>query len=154
MIVRPYHLGDEQAFIDLFRRSVREVAPSKYSHEQVEAWIGNLAAASRIRERASERETYVAEENTRMLGWIEMTTDGHLDVLYCAPEATRKGVADALYATVLKRAHDLALKRLHTEASYFAESFFRRHGWVLEEREVIVRSGISIPRARMQIILF
>lgn len=74
------------------------------------------------------REVFVAEDDALLLGWIEFESDGHLDMLYCAPEAARTGVAQQLYDTALERAKALGITRFFAEASLFSESFFRRNG--------------------------
>jgi N-acetylglutamate synthase-like GNAT family acetyltransferase len=99
------------------------------------------------------REAFIAEDEGRVLGWIDLLPDGHIDMFYCLPEVTRKGVADTLYANVLGRAKELSLQRLFSDGSVFAESFFTKHDWVIDEREVIVREGVEINRARMSVLL-
>ncbi|HET9028556.1 MAG TPA: GNAT family N-acetyltransferase [Candidatus Aquilonibacter sp.] len=152
--VRSYQLGDAPALIELFERSVRDVGPARYSPAQVSAWLRGARDPQHWHERLAEREAYIAQTpDGTVLGWIEMELDGHLDYLYCAPEATRSGVADVLYAVLIAGARKLGITRLTTEASRFAESFFSRHGWQLDRREVITRDGVEIDRARMSVAL-
>lgn len=148
--IRGYRTGDASALIEVFERSVAGLAPAKYSDMQVAAWLSGTRDARTWHARIHPREAYVAEgTHGRLLGWIEMELDGHLDFLYCVPEAARTGIADTLYAVLVAGARKLGVKRLHTEASTLAESFFLRHGWSLDARETITRAGVAIPRARM-----
>ena len=70
-------------------------------------------------------------------------------MLYCAPEAAGRGVAARLYATAETCARERGLTALTTAASRFAESFFRKHGWSVDERETVISFGVEIQRARM-----
>jgi putative acetyltransferase len=98
-------------------------------------------------------ETFVAENGALLVGWIELESDGHIEMLYCAPEATRNGTAAQLYAAAISRAQQLGMRKLYCEASLLAESFFTKQGWTVDERETVVRNGVGIPRALMSMIL-
>ena len=150
--IRGYEDGDAPTLIEVFERSVRVIGPSKYSDMQVAAWLSPSRDARAWNRRILEREAYVAQRGDgRIVGWIEMEANGHLDFLYCAPDAAGKGVADMLYAVLLAGARKLGVTHMTTEASRFAESFFRRQGWQVEKRETVMRSGIGIDRAVMTI---
>ncbi|MEO6914206.1 MAG: GNAT family N-acetyltransferase [Candidatus Baltobacteraceae bacterium] len=152
--MRPYRNGDERDLVHVFHRSVREVAIARYSDLQVRAWSSSVPDPKEWRKRMRQRETFVADNGSTLVGWIELVKNGHLDMLYCAPEAAGTGVAGRLYDEIIRRAHELILMRLFTEASLFAESFFRKRGWKVDEREIVIRAGVEIPRARMSTINF
>ena len=153
LIVRRYEPGDEHGVIRVFASSVRTIAPAKYSEEQVRAWLAGrrdpIAWAKRMRNRV----TFVACNGNAIVGWIEMEADGHVDFLYCSAEAAGKSVAGGLYDALLPVARELGLRRLFSEASHFAESFFSKRGWTVDAREVVVRETIEIARARMSLVL-
>jgi putative acetyltransferase len=90
----------------------------------------------------------VREDGVRA-GWIELEGNGHVEMLYCAPEAAGHGVAAHLYAAAELLARERGLTHLTTDASRFAESFFGKHGWHVDERETVTRFGVEIQRARM-----
>jgi putative acetyltransferase len=148
--VRPYRDGDAQALCEVFFRSVREVGPAKYDDAQLQAWAHDMPDATAWGDRMRENETFVAvREDEVPVGWIELEAAGHVQMLYCAPEATGRGVAAQLYAAAEALARERGLSGLTTDASLFAESFFRKQGWILDERETVIRFGIAVQRARM-----
>lgn len=151
MIVRRYEAGDEHAAIGVFVQSVRVIGPSKYSTAQVDAWLSAHRDPQAWAMRMLGRETFVALDGGRVVGWIEMENDGHVDFLYCSPEAAGQGVAGALYDELLARVREMRLPRLFSEASRFAEPFFLKRGWKVDAHEVVVRQGIEIQRARMSL---
>lgn len=149
MQIRRFRDSDTEALIALFKRSVLELGPKKYSVEAVREWAGGEKDVDRWREEMQQSETFVAEDAGTILGWIEFENDGHLDMLYCLPEAAGTGVAQQLYDVALERAREMKITRFFAEVSRFSESFFLKNGWTIEYRETLVRNGVEIPRARM-----
>jgi len=148
--VRPYRDGDAASLCTLFFRSVREIGPAKYDAAQVAAWAHEVPDAAAWGARMRQNTTFVAVgPDDAQVGWIELESDGHVDMLYCAPEAAGRGVAAQLYAAAEAVARRRGLTQLTSAASRFAESFFRRHGWNVDEREAVTRFGVEIQRARM-----
>lgn len=149
MQIRAFRDSDTDTLIELFKRSVLELGPAKYSADAVRAWAGGEKDVNRWRRRMAAAETFVAECDGEILGWIEFERDGHLDMLYCSPTAAGKGVAQRLYDFAVQRARELGILRFFAEASRFSESFFLKNGWTVDQREILVRDGAEIPRARM-----
>ena len=150
--VRRYRDGDAGPLCALFFRSVRELGPEKYDDDQVRAWADAVPDAVMWGNRMRANETFVAvsgEDDDVPVGWIELEADGHVEMLYCAPEAAGRGIAAQLYATAEALARERGVTTLTTHASRFAEPFFRKHGWNVDERETVIRFGVGIERARM-----
>jgi putative acetyltransferase len=148
--VRRYRDGDSTALCELFFRSVREIGPAKYDDAQVRAWAHAVPDATAWGRRMRANETFVALRADGVpLGWIELETAGHVEMLYCAPDAAGRGVAAQLYAAAESLACQRGLTHLTADASRFAESFFFKNGWRVDERETVTRFGVEIQRARM-----
>ncbi len=149
LAIRSYRDGDAPLLIDVFRRSIAGIAPSKYTAEAVAAWIGGERDVYAWARRMHENITFVAVEDAPA-GWIELEDSGHLEMLYCAPEVAGRGVAQRLYDAAMQRAAEKGIERFTADASRFAESFLQKNGWKVEYREDIVRDGVTIARARMR----
>jgi putative acetyltransferase len=150
MIVRRFEPRDAPALCEIYYRSVHEVACARYDSAQVAAWAPRLPDSQRWLAQFVEYETFVADNDVgTAVGWIAMTREGYLDMLFCLPEATRCGIAGELYAAVERSAFELGLARLTAHASLFAESFFKKRGWIVDERETVDRYGVAIERAVM-----
>ena len=117
--VRHYVTGDAAALIDVFVRSVRGLGPRDYTAAQVEAWVSRIGGPERTHARCSDgRLVLVAVDAAdRPLAFIDLEDDGHIDMLFCVPEAAGTGVADALYARLEEAARHRGTARLYTEAS-------------------------------------
>ncbi|HKU80822.1 MAG TPA: GNAT family N-acetyltransferase [Candidatus Tumulicola sp.] len=151
--IRPFRPGDETDLLRVFRRAVSETAISKYPQTQVTAWLSSGPTEESLRTSMRDRDVFVAVRDGTALRWIDLLPDGHIDMFYCSPEASGSGVADRLYATVLERAKSLGVSRLYSEASRFAESFFKRHDWKVDERETIQCDGVDIVQAKMSVLI-
>ena len=149
MRIRDFRESDTEAIIDLYKRSVLEIAPSKYEPHAVQAWAGGEHDAVEWVQRMRNSETIVAEERETILGWIEFERSGHLAMLYCSPEAAGTGVAQQLYDTALERAKKLGISRFFADASLFSESFFLKNGWTVDERKRVTHNGADFMLARM-----
>ncbi len=150
MAVRRFEVSDAAKVCEIYYRSVREVASAKYDAEQIAAWAPEIPDPKRWLERLREYETFVAANDAgELVAWIAMSPTGYIDMLFCLPEATRRGIAAELYAAVERVAVAGGLPELTAHASRLAEPFFRKQGWVVDQYETVVRNGVGIPRARM-----
>lgn len=147
--VRPYRTGDAKSLVRIFFASVHEIGRVKYDEAQVRAWAPSTPSPIEWETRMRLNETFVAERNGDLVGFIELERNGHLTMLYRSPGISGNGVTEALYCVVEARACELGIPHIRTEASLLAESFFAKHGYSLDSRENVERNGVSLPRARM-----
>ena len=149
--IRDYERRDAAGVADVFYRSVREVARSDYTAEQVKAWIPGRWDAEREHQRSGDgRLVLVAEDGTgHVVAFIDMEPDGHIDRLFCAPEAAGRGIASRLYEAIETAARARGIDRLFTEASELARRFFERKGFTVLERQDQTLRGVPIHNYRM-----
>jgi putative acetyltransferase len=149
--IRAYEPRDAAGVADVFYRSVREVAPSDYTADQVQAWAPRPVNAERERHRSGDGRLVLvaADQQGRAVAFIDLEPDGHIDRLYCAPEAAGKGVATQLYEAIEAAARSQGIRQLFTEASELARRFFERKGFTVLERQDMVLRGVPIHNYRM-----
>jgi putative acetyltransferase len=153
--IRTYRREDAAGVADVFYRSVREVARSDYTDDQVRAWVpGRWDAEQEHRRSGDGRLVLVAaDERDRVVAFIDLEPDGHIDRLFCAPEAAGRGIASRLYDGIETAAREQGLGRLYTEASELARRFFERKGFVVLERQDKILRGVQIHNYRMEKVL-
>jgi putative acetyltransferase len=149
--IRTYEPHDAAAVADVFYRSAREVALSDYSVDQVRAWVPARPDAARTHLRCSDgRLVLVATgEQGYVVAFIDLEPDGHIDRLFCAPEAVGQGIASQLYDAIEGAAREQRIGRLFTEASELARRFFERKGFIVLARQDKVLRGVPIHNYRM-----
>jgi putative acetyltransferase len=103
LAIRNYRWNDLDDVIDVFNRAIRETAYKDYTPAQLDAW----AQPDRQiwAERRLSRPTWVAEVDGQVVGFTDLESDGHVDMMYVHPCAAGKGFARAL----LEKAEEHAL---------------------------------------------
>jgi putative acetyltransferase len=149
-VVWDYVRGDAEPICRLFYEAVRTVNLAHYSPEQVRAWAPEVPDPHAWHGRMSGRHTLVAVEGSEVVGFAELEEDGHLDMLYCRPDAVGRGVGSGLYAAVEERARGLGAGRISTEASITARPFFERRGFAVLRRNTVSRGGIGLTNFSME----
>jgi putative acetyltransferase len=136
------------ALLALFEQSVRRLGPEHYSPEQVEQWAQGArhpGLASQLREHHG----WVMEQEGIPLGFVTLSDDGHLSLLYVSADHQRQGLGGLLLEQALQAASQLGLHSLTTEASTFSLALFLRHGFEQAGLETVERGGVSFVRHRL-----
>ena len=149
MVIRSYLDSDAAACVEVYYRAVHDGAGRHYTAEQRHAWAPEPPDHEVFGARLAAAETFVAERDSGVVGFVSLTSDGYVDLFFVLPEEMGKGISDALYAMIVNRAGRLSLTQMTTHASHLARSFFLRHGWVSDEEETVIRHGVALKRTAM-----
>ena len=153
LFVRPYALKDGRDTLRVFHEAVRRGAASAYTAAELSAWVAPaLDAAAWIAAR-SRYATWVAEQRGEVIGFVDLTADGEIDMLFVHPDHTRRGVGSALLKEVELRARTSHVQRLHARASLVGEPVFARAGFVVRRRQWAERNGERLTQAVMEKVL-
>jgi putative acetyltransferase len=150
--IRTYEPRDAAGVADVFYRSVREVALSDYTPDQVVAWVPERLDVERGHLRSSDGRLVLvaADEQDHVVAFIDLEPDGHIDRLFCAPEAVGQHLASRLYDGIEAAARAQGIGRLYTEASELARRFFERKGFIVLERQDKILRSVPIHNYRME----
>lgn len=134
--IRPFENRDAQSIADLTLAAIRSVGSHRYSAEQVAAWAARHPGSDRLLAR-HEGGSFIlvavcSQDNPAAYSLLE--PDGHLDMLYCHPDHTRRGLAELLLARSEEIARERGNTRLYTEASELARAAFERAGYRVQHR--------------------
>ena len=80
----------------------------------------------------------------------DVEADGHIDHLFCRPDAAGTGVTSVLYGHMEAAAVRRGLKRLYVEASEPARRFFLKNGFTVLGRRDFELSGVPIHNFAME----
>ncbi|MGR3758739.1 GNAT family N-acetyltransferase [Roseobacteraceae bacterium NS-SX3] len=149
--VRAFRAADAGALAEIFHTAVRELGRRHYTREQVQAWSPAQPDPARMLAKATDgRAVWVAvDSGDAPLAFIDLEPNGHIDMLFCRPEAAGRGLASALYEQAEAAARRRNIRLLHVEASEGARPFFERKGFVLDKRRTVQRQGVLIHHYRM-----
>jgi putative acetyltransferase len=146
---------DSAVLAEVVWRSVREAALHYYTTAQVQAWLPEKPSAEAVIDRVSDgRTTLVARDpDQQIVGYIDLEPNGHIDHLFCVPEAIGTGVASKLYDELERLALAREIPRLYVEASEGARRLFERSGFIVEARRDFPLNGVLIHNYAMSKIL-
>jgi putative acetyltransferase len=152
MKVRPYRSEDAPALAALFHAAVHGIARLHYSQAQVDAWAPEVPDAERVRARAADGRTMLVavDDSGAPLAYGDFEADGHIDHLFCRPDAAGTGVTTALYAALEAAARARGIGLLYVEASEPARRFFLRRGFHLVARRDFEIGGVAIHNFEME----
>lgn len=148
--IRPYATSDASALAILFRASVRQIASRDYSAPQIEAWAPRFIDERVFGQRCESKSTWVAEILSRIAGFSDLESDGHVDMLYVHPDFERRGVARALLRHIEEVARAKGLRRLYVEASITARPVFEAAGFRTIVPQIVTVRGASMKNYRME----
>ncbi|MEM8836690.1 MAG: GNAT family N-acetyltransferase [Pseudomonadota bacterium] len=152
MLIRPFKTSDAAALSEIFHASVHIIGSRYYNAQQVNAWSPHRVSEEAFIARVSDgRSVYVAvNENDKLVGFIELEKDGHIDCFYCDPSVVGTGVGSALYDHLEKAARAQGLDRLDVAASEAAKPFFLGKGFHLVRRQTVERNGVPLHNYLME----
>ena len=150
--IREYQDGDAPIIARLFYDSVQELGARRYRSDQVAAWAPHSPDPAALHAGARDgRITLVALDTAgAIIAWGDLEPNGHIDNLYCRPDAAGTGVALELLDELLRRASAWGIARVHTAASELARGLFERAGFVLRERRDFELHGVPIHHYAME----
>ena len=152
MEIRLFRDTDAGALAAIFFSSVREIGGRHYTADQVAAWAPGLPDADVFARRASDGRTFLVAigENGQPIAYGDLEADGHIDHIYCSPEAAGCGVARLLYEELERVARSAGINVLFVEASEPAKRFFARQGFEQVGRNDFELDGVAIHNYRMR----
>jgi len=141
--IRSYRHSDAGAVAALTLAAIRETGLRAYSPAQTEAWAARYSV-QRLLDGAAKGEVILvaADDADHPLAYTVLEDGGHLDMLYCHPAHTGKGLGLALLAAAEAAARAQGVTRLFTEASELARPVFTRAGYaVVHRRDFTIASA-------------
>lgn len=94
---------------------------------------------------------YLACRSGKIVGFIELEDDGHIDRFYTHKDFQRQGVGHALYDHLVVQADVRGIHGFYVEASPFARPFFEREGFQLKKENRIERAGQILTNFSMSL---
>lgn len=149
MHIRPARAGDTAALARVFFEAVRE-GPSPYTQAQRAAWLPQAHDPVAFSARLAGLHVAVAEDAGLPVGFIAMTPEGYIDLVFIVAAARGRGAFRGLHDTVERAARAQGLNRLWTHASLMAQPAFRAMGFKVIRHELSERAGETLARAEME----
>lgn len=143
---------DTEEIVSLFYETVHSVNSKDYSQSELDAWAPRDEKESKMKsweESLGQNITFVAKVNDRIVGFSDLTHNGHLDRLYVHKDYQGQGIATALVDMLESEAKILNLLEIDTEARITAKPFFEHRGYKIVCSQTVERKGVKLTNFKM-----
>ncbi len=138
-----YHIrsatkADLPAMLEVFVQAIEQTAAKDYSQAQRDAWSASAKNSERWERAMNNQEFWVAVIDGKIVGFISLENKNYVDFLYVHPRYTRRGIAQALYDTLLATFFVELRRRTYaqptsselcSDVSHTARPFFEKQGF-------------------------
>jgi len=148
--LRPFLPADTPVLAAIFAAAIQELTGDDYDEEQQEAWASAADDEQEFGKKLAGELTLIANLKNAPVGFASLRGKDHIDMLYVHPNAAGQGVASALLDALEKLARARGAEKLTVDASDNAQEFFRKRGYVAQQRNSITINGEWLANTTMQ----
>jgi len=148
--LRPMLPADAPLVAEIFRASIAELTSDDYSEAQQEAWASAAEDEAAFAKKLAGQLTLLATLEGSPVGFISLAGSDRLDMLYVHPAATGHGAGAMLADAVEKLAASRGVAKLKVDASDSALEFFKKRGYVAQQRSTVLRGDEWLANTTME----
>jgi len=121
-----------------------------YGEAQQEAWAMVAQDEEAFGKKLAAQLTLLATLENSPVGFASLKGADHIDMLYVHPSVAGQGVATMLCDALEKLAGGRGATKLTVDASDTASDFFRKRGYVAQQRNSVTVNGEWLANTTMQ----
>jgi putative acetyltransferase len=148
--LRPFLAADTPVLAAIFAAAIQELTGDDYSEAQQEAWASVADDEAAFGKKLAGELTLIATLQNAPVGFAALRGNDHIDMLYVHPGVAGQGVGATLCDALEKLAGARGTKRLTVDASENALEFFRKRGYVAQQRNSVTIQGEWLANTTMQ----
>lgn len=150
-IIRLATLDDAEGICAAHIASIREVCAKDYSTEQIEAWAGPKNAEMYRKSIDDGNAIFVAEENDRIVGFIELDFDHHeIRAFYLRKVAIGRGIGSELLAQAEQVFRSSGSEEIHLNSTLTSVGFYEKRGFTNHGGTIFeLPNGVGLECVRM-----
>lgn len=148
--LRPFLPADTPVLAAIFAAAVQELTGDDYDETQQEAWASVADDEAEFGKKLAGGLTLIATLKNAPVGFASLKGKDQIDMLYVHPAAAGQGVASALLDALEKLAGARGAANLTVDASDNAQEFFRKRGYVAQQRNSVTINGEWLANTTMQ----
>lgn len=150
MRIRTYRKRDIPMISRLYYDTIHRINCTDYTREQIQAWAPTVPSDDFWQERFNRYVVYVAEQASRIVGFTELESTGHIDCFFVHHQWQRRGVGTSLMNRVEATAERRCVPRLFAEVSVTAKPFFLGRGFHVVRKKSAMRGGVALDQYVME----
>jgi putative acetyltransferase len=148
--LRPYLASDTPILAQIFVAAIQELTGDDYNAAQQEAWAAAAEDEAAFGKKLASELTLIATMQNSPVGFASLKGADHIEMLYVHPSAAGQGVGAMLVDALEKLAGARGAKTLSVDASDSALDFFKKRGYVAQQRNSVPRHGEWLANTTMQ----
>jgi len=148
--LRPYLASDTPILAQIFVASIQELTGDDYNEAQQEAWAAAAEDEAAFGKKLASELTLIATMQNSPVGFASLKGADHIEMLYVHPSAAGQGVGAMLVDALEKLAGARGAKTLSVDSSDSALDFFKKRGYVAQQRNSVPRHGEWLANTTMQ----
>ena len=148
--LRPFLAADTPLLAAIFVASIEELTGDDYSEAQQEAWAAAAEDEAQFSERLAGELTLIATLQNSPVGFAALKGADHIDMLHVHPSVVGQGVGAMLCDALEKLAAARGAKTLTVDASDNSNEFFRKRGYVGQQRNTVAINGEWLANTTMR----
>ena len=148
--LRPYLAADTPILAAIFVAAIEQLTGDDYSEAQQEAWASAADDEATFGARLAGELTLIATLQNSPVGFAALKGADHIDMLYVHPSVAGQGVASMLCDALEKLAFGRGATKLTVDASDNALEFFKKRGYVAQQRNTVTVQGEGLANTTMQ----
>ena len=148
--MRPMLPADAPLVAAIFSASIAELTGDDYSEAQQEAWSSAAADEAAFAKKLTGQLTLLATLAGSPIGFISLSAGDKLDMLYVHPAAAGHGAGAMLADAIEKLAAARGAAKLKVDASDNALEFFKKRGYVAQQRSTVLRGDEWLANTTME----
>jgi len=148
--LRPFLPADTPVLAAIFAAAIEELTGDDYTEEQQEAWAAVAEDEDEFGRKLASELTLIATLRNAPVGFASLKGKDQVDMLYVHPSVAGQGVASMLLDALEKLAGGRGADKLTVDASDNAQDFFRRRGYVAQQRNSVTVNGEWLANTTMQ----
>jgi putative acetyltransferase len=137
----------------LYQHTVIEHAPQKYSPAQTEVWASFATETEQFRHFILQARTYVAFDETGILGFAGLEANGHISSVYVRGDRLNQRIGSTLIQVLLDYATQHQMTRLYAEASEFSLGLFKKFGFQVYGTEISDYKNVQFTRHLVELVV-
>jgi putative acetyltransferase len=142
--------ADTPILAAILAASVMELTGDDYGEAQQEAWAMVAEDEEAFGKKLAAQLTLLATLENSPVGFASLKGADHIDMLYVHPSVAGQGVATMLCDALEKLAGGRGATKLTVDASDTASDFFRKRGYVAQQRNSVTVNGEWLANTTMQ----
>lgn len=148
--LRPFLATDTPLLAAIFAASIQELTSDDYSEDQQEAWASVADDEVSFGKKLAGELTLIATLQGSPVGFAALKDNTEIDMLYVHPSVAGQGVGAMLCDALEKLAGARGTPSLVVDASDSAVDFFKKRGYVAQQRNSVTINGEWLANTTMK----